>query len=76
MHSNIFTGLKLYYQHNGIAASFRFADGIVVNAEEEEEADILLGRLDRITRRYTIEISHDKTKVMTTAQKAFKETSR
>ena len=67
----VFTGLKLHYQDNGIAANFRFADDIVENAEEEEEADILLGRLDRITRRYTIEIIHNKTKVMTSNSKGF-----
>ena len=67
----IFTGLNLYYQHNGIAANFRFVDDIVESADEEEEAVILLGRLDRITRRYTIEISHDKTKVMTSNSKGF-----
>ena len=43
----------------------RFADDIVVNAEEEEEAGILIDRLDRTTTRYKMEIGPDKTKVMT-----------
>ena len=45
--------------------NFRFADDIVVNAEEEEEAGILVDRLDRTTTRYKMEIGPDKTKVMT-----------
>ena len=32
--------------------NFRFADDIVVNAEEEEEAGVLIDRLDRTTTRY------------------------
>ena len=31
--------------------NFRFADDIVVNAEEEEEAGVLIDRLDRTTTR-------------------------
>ena len=42
---------------------FRFADDIVVNAEEEE-AGVLVDRLDTTTTRYKIEIGPDKTKVM------------
>ena len=38
-----------------------FAGDIVINAEEEEEAD----RLDRTTTRYKMEIGPDKTKDMT-----------
>ena len=38
---------------------------IVVNAEEEEEAGVLIDRLDRTTTRYKMEIGPDKTKVMT-----------
>ena len=45
--------------------NFRFADDIVVNAEEEEEAGVLTDRLDRTTTRYKMEIGPDKTKVMT-----------
>ena len=48
-----------------LIANFRFADDIVVNAEEEEEAGILVDRLDRTTTRYKMEIGPDKTKVMT-----------
>ena len=38
-----------------LITNFRFADDIVVNAEveEEEEAGILIDRLDRTTTRYT-----------------------
>ena len=32
--------------------SFRFADDIVVNTEEEEEADVLGNRLDTTITRY------------------------
>ena len=35
------------------------------NAEEEEEADVLIDRLDATTTRYKIEVGLDKTKVMT-----------
>ena len=45
--------------------NFRFADDIVVKAEEEEEAGVLIDRLDRTTTRYKIEIGPDMTKVMT-----------
>ena len=44
--------------------NFRFADDIVVNAEEGEEAGVLIDRLDRTTTRYKMEIGPDKTKVM------------
>ena len=43
--------------------NFRFADDIVVNAEEEEKAGVLIDRLDRTTTRYKMEIGPDKTKV-------------
>ena len=33
-----------------LITNFRFADDIVVNAEEEEEAGVLTDRLDRITQ--------------------------
>ena len=42
--------------------NFRFADYIVVNAEE---AGVLIDRLDRTTTRYKMEIGADKTKIMT-----------
>ena len=48
-----------------LITNFRFADVIVVNAEEEEEAGVLVDRLDTITTRYQMEIGTDKTKVMT-----------
>ena len=51
---------------------FRFADDIVVNAEEEEEAGVLIDRLYRTTTRYKIEIGPDKTKVMTNNPNDFK----
>ena len=45
-----------------LITNFRFADDIVVNAEEEEKAGILVDRLDRTTIRYKMEIGPDKTK--------------
>ena len=51
--------------------NFRFADDIVVNAEVEEEAGILIDRLDRTTTRYKMEIGPDKTKVMTNNPNGF-----
>ena len=50
---------------------FSFADDIVVNAEEEEEAGIVVDRLDTTTTRYKMEISPDKTKVMTNNPNGF-----
>ena len=54
--------------------NFRFADDIVVNAEEEveeEEAGVLVDHLDTTTIRYKIEISLHKTKVMTNNPNGF-----
>ena len=51
--------------------NFRFADDIVVNAEEEEEAGVLIDRLDRTTTRYKMEIGPDKIKVITKNPKGF-----
>ena len=48
-----------------LITNFRFADDIVVNAEEEEEAGVLVDHLDTTTTRYKMEIGPDKTKVMT-----------
>ena len=49
-----------------LITNFRFADDIVVNAEKEEEAGVLVDRLDTTTTtRYKMEIGPDKTKVMT-----------
>ena len=54
-----------------LITNFRFADDIVVNAEEEEEADVLIDHLDRTTARYKMEIGPDKTKVMTNNPNGF-----
>ena len=42
--------------------NFRFADDIVVNAEEEEEAGILVDRLDTTTTRYKMGIGPERRK--------------
>ena len=44
-----------------LITNFRFADDIVVNAEEEEEAGVLIDHVDRTTTRYKMEIGPDKT---------------
>ena len=55
-----------------LITNFRFADDIVVNAaEKEEEAGVMIDRLDRITTRYKMEIGPDKTKVMTNNPNGF-----
>ena len=54
-----------------LITNFRFADDIVVNAEEEEEAGVLVDRLDTTTARYKMEIGSDKTKVMTNNPNGF-----
>ena len=60
-----------------LITNLRFADDIVVNTEEEEEAGILVDRLDITTTRYKMEMGPDKTKVMTKKNKmASKEISR
>ena len=51
-----------------LITNFRFADDIVVNAEDEEEAGVLVDRLDTTTTRYKMEIGSDKTKGMTNNQ--------
>ena len=48
-----------------LITNFRFADDVVVNAEEEEEAGVLVDRVDTTTTRYKMQIGPDKTKVMT-----------
>ena len=48
----------------------RYADDIVINAEEEEAA-VLVDRLDTTTTRYKMEIGPDKTKVMTNNPNGF-----
>ena len=45
--------------------NLRFADDIHVLAEEEQEPDALVESLDKICTRYKIEISAEKTKLMT-----------
>ena len=52
-----------------LITNFRFADDIVVNAEEE--AGFLVDRLDTTTTRYKMEIGPDKTKVMTKNPNSF-----
>ena len=54
-----------------LITNFGFADDIVVNAEEEEEAGVLTDRLDRTYTRYKMEISPNKTKVMTNNPNGF-----
>ena len=44
------------------ASEDRIADDIVVNAEDEEEAGVLVDPLDTTTTRYKMEIGPDKTK--------------
>ena len=55
----------------GLITNFRFADDIVVNAEEEEEAGILVDCLDKTTTMYKMEFGPEKTKVMTTNPNGF-----
>ena len=54
-----------------LITNFRIADDIVVNAEEEGEAGVLVDRVDRTTTRYKMEIGPDKTKVMTNNPNGF-----
>ena len=54
-----------------LITNFRFADDFVSNAEEEEEAGILVDCLDRTTTRYKMEIGPDKIKVMTNIPNGF-----
>ena len=54
-----------------LITNFCFADDIVVNAEEEEEADVLVDPLDTTTTRYKMEIGPDKIKVMTNNPNGF-----
>ena len=54
-----------------LITNFRFADDIVVNAEEEKEAGVLVDHLDTTTIRYKMEIDPDKTKVMTNNPNGF-----
>ena len=45
-----------------ILINFRFADAIVVNAEEEEEGDDIVTSIDTTCARYKLEIGPDKAK--------------
>ena len=54
-----------------LITNFRFVDDIVINAEVEEETGVLIDRLDTTTTRYKMEISPDKTKVMTNNSNGF-----
>ena len=54
-----------------LITNFRFANDIVVNTEEEEEAGGLVDRLNRTTTRYKKEIGPDKTKVVTNNPNGF-----
>ena len=54
-----------------LITNFRFADGIIVNVEEEEEAGVLVDRLDSTTTRYKMEIGPDETKAMTNNPNGF-----
>ena len=45
--------------------NLRFADGIDALAEEEQELEALVESLDQTRTRYKIEISAEKTKLMT-----------
>ena len=54
-----------------LITNFRFADDLVVNAEEEE-AGVLVERLDTTTTRYKMEIGPDKTQVVTNKPKRIK----
>ena len=54
-----------------LITNFRFADDIVANAEDEEEAGVLVDCLDTTITRYKMEIGSDKTKVMTNNPNGF-----
>ena len=53
-----------------LITNFHFADDIVINAEEEE-AGVLVDRLNTTTTRYKMEIGRDKTKMMTNNPNGF-----
>ena len=58
-----------------LITNFRFADDIVVNAEEEEEAGVLIDSLDRTTTRNKME-TRQRQKWWQTTQMASKDSSR
>ena len=59
-----------------IFINFRFADDIVVNAEEEEAADDIVTSMDTICTRYKKEIGPGKTIIMTNNPAVFKDRSK
>ena len=59
-----------------LITNFRFADDIVVNADEEEEAGFLVDRLDTTTTRYKWRSAQTRQKWWQTIQMASKERSR
>ena len=59
-----------------LITNFRFADDIVVNAEEDEEAGVLVDCLNNTTARYKMEMGSDKTKVMTNNSNGFQRESK
>ena len=54
-----------------LITNFRFADDIVINAEDEEEAGVLVDCLGTTTIRYKMEIGPDMTKAMTNNPNGF-----
>ena len=56
--------MTMKHWRSRLITNLSFADDIVVNTEEEEEADVMVDRLDTTITRYKMEIGPDKTKVM------------
>ena len=54
-----------------LITNFHLADNIVGNAEDEEEAGVLVDRLDTTITRYKMETGPDKTKMMTNNPNGF-----
>ena len=54
-----------------LITNFFFADDIVINAEEEEKAGVLVDRRDRTTIRHKMEVGPHKLKVMTNNPNGF-----
>ena len=54
-----------------LSTNLGFADDVVVNAEEEEEADVLVDRLDKTNTWFKMEIGSVKTEVMTNNPNGF-----
>ena len=54
-----------------LITNFRFANDIVINAEEEEEAGVLVDRFNTTTTSFKMEIGPDKTEVMTNNPNGF-----